>query len=488
MAKKTKITKTGNISEWYSYIIQQADMADYSPVGGCIVMLPYATKIWESIQGYHNINLKKRGVENANYPLLIPQSLLEKEQEHIDGFSAEVAWVTEGGSEKLSEKLAIRPTSETIMYHFFAKFIQSHADMPLKHNQWCSIIRWEQTLTKPFIRGKEFWWTETHTCHSTKKEAEGEVSDGLKDYVNMCENLLAIPVIPGRKPQHDKFPGADYTTAIEAMMPDGKSLQLGTSHLLGQHFSKMFNIEFQDKNEKKEFAYQTSYGFSTRLLGGLVLVHGDDDGLVLPPKVAPLPVAIIPMWKTETKDKIITKAKKIKELLEKQNIDVVLDLAEDKSPGYKFSRWEQKGVPLRIEIGENELNDNTVCCVRRNWKTRLNNNPDLNKKEIIATADIQKQIPKILEEIQKELLCDAKKELDKRYSVAKTRKDFDKVIKEANGYCEAGWCGDEKCDEQIKEETAARIVLIPDKPKEKHAKCIVCGKPAKESVLFSRKY
>jgi len=488
MAKKTKIAKTGNTSEWYSYIIQETQMADYSPVGGCIVMLPYATKIWENIQGCHNKNLKKRGVQNANYPLLIPQSILEKEEKHIEGFSAEVAWVTKGGSEKLKEKVAIRPTSETIMYHFFAKFIQGYGDMPLKHNQWCNVVRWEQTITKPFIRGREFWWTETHTCHSSKKEAESEVKDGLNDYIDMCENLLAIPVIAGKKPEHDKFPGADYTTAIEAMMPDGKSLQMGTSHLLGQHFSKIFNIEFQDKNEKKQFAFQTSYGFSTRILGGLILVHGDDDGLIIPPKIAPIHIALIPMWKTETKNKIISKAKKTKELLEKMNLEVVLDLNEDKSPGYKFSKWEQKGVPLRIEIGENEVNDNTVCCVRRNWKTRTAGNPKLSKKEIIPFSKMQKEIPKMLEEIQDELFETAKKELNKRYSIAKTKGEFDRIVKAANGYCEAGWCGDEKCDDLIKEKTAARIVLIPNKPKQKHSKCIVCGKKAKEVVLFSRKY
>ena len=488
MSKKNKITKTGNMSQWYSYIIQQAEMADYSPVGGCIVMLPYATKIWENIQQYHNINLKKRGVENTNYPLLIPQSLLEKEQEHIAGFSAEVAWVTKGGNEELSEKLAIRPTSETIMYHFFAKFIQSYTDMPLKHNQWCNVLRWEQTVTKPFIRGKEFWWTETHTCHASKKEAQTEVKEALNDYVDMCENLLAIPVIPGKKPDHDKFPGADYTTAIEAMMPDGKSLQMGTSHLLGQHFSKMFDIAFQDKNEKKQFAYQTSYGFSTRILGGLILAHGDDDGLIIPPKIAPIPVAIVPVYKTESKNKVVSKAKKIKESLEKLNLDVVIDLDEDKSPGYKFSKWEQKGVPLRIEIGGQEVENNSICAVRRNWKTRIKNNPDLGKKEIIPDKDVEKQIPKMLDEIQNELFDFAKKDLEKRYSIAKTREEFDSIIKEGTGYCEAGWCGDEKCDEEIKEKTAARIVLIPNNPKQKYAKCIVYGKPSKETVLFSRKY
>jgi len=306
------IKKSQNISNWYSYIVQQTKMADYSPVGGCIVMLPYATKIWENIQEYHNQKLKKRNVENANYPLLIPNSILKKEQEHIVGFSPEVAWVCEGGNKKkLNEKLAIRPTSETIMYYFFAKFIQSYGDLPLKHNQWCNIIRWEQTLTKPFIRGKEFWWTETHTCHALKKEAEEEVKNGLLDYVDLCQNLLAIPLLKGKKTHYDKFPGADYTTSIEAMMPDGKSLQMGTSHLLGQHFSKMFNIKFIDKNEKKQFAFQTSYGFSTRLLGAIILVHGDDDGLIIPPKIAPIHIAIIPIYSQKNKSKIINKKAKL---------------------------------------------------------------------------------------------------------------------------------------------------------------------------------
>lgn len=470
------VKKSENFSKWYIEVVKKAGMAETSPIEGCMVFTPNSYAIWENIQSYMNKFIRETGHSNAYFPLFIPERFLKKEAEHFSGFTPEVAWVTEGGSSKLNERLAIRPTSETIMYHTFAKWIRSHRDLPLLINQWCNIVRWETKAAKPFLRNREFLWQEGHTAHATEKEAEEEVMKILNFYKDVMETQLAVPVISGVKTESEKFKGAVYTTTIEAMMPDGKALQMGTSHNLGQNFSKPFDISFLDNDKKKKYVWQTSWGVSTRTIGALIMVHGDDKGLIVPPRVAPYQVVIIPIYKTDAEKKEVYKAceRTKKEL---SDLRVMLDKREQYTPGFKFNEWELKGAPLRIEIGPKDVEKKQVTLVRRDKKDKTT----LSEKDI-------KNIGKILEEIQNDLFNKAKKFFDEHVFVAKNFDDFKKTIKGKIGFIKACWCGSEECEASIKEETTATIRCVPFEKEKLFSDCVYCGKKAKNVVYFAKSY
>jgi len=469
--------KKSDFNEWYLEVIKKAELADQSPIEGCIIFTPYSYAIWENIQSYLDKRIKETGHLNVYFPLFIPESFLKKEAEHFSGFVPECAWVTEGGSSKLSEKLAIRPTSETIMYYTFSKWIRSHRDLPLLINQWCNIVRWETKAAKPFLRTREFLWQEGHTAHSTKEEADEEVMKMLNIYKELVETQLAIPVILGIKTESEKFKGALYTTTLEAMMPDGKALQMGTSHNLGQNFSKPFNITFLDKDKKKKHVWQTSWGVSTRMIGALVMIHGDDKGLILPPKIAPYQVVIIPIYKENTKQMVFEKCEKIKKEVEKEKISVLLDKRDQYTPGFKFNEWELKGVPIRIEIGPIDIEKKQITIVRR----------DKREKIIIKETEIEK-IKNVLEEMQKDLFNKAKKFFDEHTFIAKNFKEFKDIMKNKKGFIKACWCGSEKCEEMIKKETTTTIICVPFEKENVFSNCVYCGEKAKEVVFFAKTY
>ena len=470
------VKKSENFSKWYIEVIKKAGMAEQSPIEGCMIFTPNSYAIWENIQAYMNKGIKETGHSNAYFPLFIPESFLKKEAEHFSGFTPEVAWVTEGGSSKLNEKLAIRPTSETIMYHTFAKWIRSHRDLPLLINQWCNIVRWETKAAKPFLRNKEFLWQEGHTAHATEKEAEEEVLKMLNFYKDVMETQLAVPVLSGVKTDSEKFKGAEYTTTIEAMMPDGKALQMGTSHNLGQNFSKPFNISFLDNDKKKKYVWQTSWGVSTRTIGALIMVHGDDKGLVLPPRIAPYQAVIIPIYKNDDEKKEVYKAcERVKNNLAK--IRVIFDNREQYTPGFKFNEWELKGAPLRIEIGPMDVKKKQITLVRRDKKGKI----FLNEKDL-------GKIKGMLEEIQNDLFKNAKKFFDEHMFIAKNFDDFKKIMKDKKGFIKACWCGSEECEASIKEKTTATIRCIPFEKEKVFSDCVYCGKEAKFVVFFAKSY
>jgi prolyl-tRNA synthetase len=443
--------KSEDFSEWYTEVVLKSGLADYAPIKGCIIFRENSYSIWEKIQEIFNKKIRESGHRNVYFPMFIPESFLKKEAEHFAGFVPEVAWVTEGGSTPLEEKLAIRPTSETIIYATFAKWIRSWRDLPIKLNQWCNIVRWETKATKPFLRTREFLWQEGHTAHATKEDADKEVMDILNDYKEVMENYLAIPVLVGVKTEKEKFAGALYTTTLEAMMPDGKALQMGTSHNLGQNFAKVFDIKFIGEDEKEHHVWQTSWGISTRIIGALVMVHGDDRGFVAPPKVAPVQVVIVPIpYKGADATAIVAKAKEILEKLKEKGITVILDDREEYTPGWKFNEWELKGVPVRIEIGPRDLKKNQITMARR----------DTYQKTTAKMDEAVQATEKLLEEIQNNL-----------YAKAKT-----------------AWCGSSKCEEKIKEETGATIRLRPFEKEKPIANCVYCGEKAVEMVYFARSY
>jgi len=456
-------SKQTNFSEWYLEVIRKAKMADYAPVKGCIVFMPQSYSIWERIQEIVNKEIKGTGHRNAYFPLFIPKKLLTQEAEHFEGFVPEVAWVTKGGNTELEEPLAIRPTSETIMYVMYKNWIQSYRDLPLLINQWCSVVRWETKATKPFLRTKEFLWQEGHTAHAAKEDADKEVFYILGFYKKMLEEYLAIPVLAGKKSESEKFAGALYTTAIEAMMPDGKALQAGTSHNLGQNFSKPFEISFIDEKEAKQFAWQTSWGVSTRLIGALIMVHGDDKGLVIPPKVAPIQAVIIPIYFKDGAKKVVEKAQEIKAELEKKGISAELDARENYTPGWKFNEWELMGVPVRIEIGPKDMEKKQAMLARR----------DTGEKKAVPEKEAAAKVSELLEDIQKSMFKKAEKNMKEMTTEAKDYSEFKKTIEAKGGFVKAGWCGSEECEEAIQKETTAtnRIVLEEEK-----GKCVKCGK------------
>lgn len=473
------VKKSENFSEWYTQVILKSELADYAPVKGCMIFRELSYAIWEKIQEIFDAKIKATGHKNVYFPLFIPEHFLKKEAEHFEGFVPEVAWVTMGGDTPLEEKLALRPTSETIMYATFAKWIRSWRDLPVKINQWCNIIRWDTKGTKLFLRTREFLWQEGHTVHATKEEADQEVMQILNEYKDLMENYLAIPVLKGKKSEREKFPGALYTTCLEAIMPDGKALQMATSHHLGQNFSKVFKIKFLDKEEKEQYAWQTSWGFSTRLIGALVMVHGDDKGLVLPPKIAPIQVVIVPIpYKDVDTEQILAKAKEIYEKLHKNGIQVVLDDRTEYTPGWKFNDWELKGVPLRIEIGPRDLKQGQVTLARR----------DTFEKTAVKEENVTDAVTKLLEDIQRNLFEKAKKILEENITTVTAYKDFKKVLKEKGGFIRACWCGSSDCEKNVKEETGATIRIVPLEKEKIFANCIYCGEEAKEVVYFARSY
>ncbi len=480
MSKEIGITvkKSEDFSEWYTQVVIKAQLTDYAPVKGLIVLRPYGYSIWEFLKSSIDQKLKATGHENGFLPVLIPESLLSKEATHFAGFTPEVFWVTRSGDTEVGDRLALRPTSETLAYSMYSKWIKSWRDLPLKINFWNSALRAEIKSTKPFLRTSEFLWQEGHTVHSTKEEAEEEVMTILDVYRKTVEEELAIPVIIGKKSEKEKFVGAVYTTTMESIMPDGKALQMGTSHFLGQNFSKPFDVKFLDKQNVETFAWQTSWGVSWRLIGALIMVHGDDKGLVLPPRVAPVQAVIIPIYSSQAdKDTVLRKANEIKERLAKRSLRVHLDARDEFTPGYKFNDWEMKGVTLRIEIGPKDLAKNKVVLVRR----------DNLKKSDLSFDNIESGVVKALDEIQADLFEKAKKLLNERI---KSVADFDKFQKEIEigMFLSAPWCGDQKCEERIKEETGADIRVIPFDAKTSNSPCIVCGAPSKSDAMFARGY
>lgn len=478
-AKETGITvkKSEDISEWYTQVIQKAELAEYTGVSGCMILRPRAYAIWEKLQAFFDAEIKKLGVKNAYFPLFIPESLLKREAEHVAGFAPEVAWVTQGGDSKLNERLAIRPTSETIMYEAYAKWIRSHRDLPLKINQWVNVVRWEFKHPVPFLRGREFLWQEGHTVAATKEESEKEVLDILELYRRVFEELLAVPVIKGKKSENEKFAGADYSTSVETIVPSGKAVQAATSHHLGQRFAKSFNISFLNEKGESSFPYQNSWGFSTRSIGAMILFHGDDKGLVIPPKVAPLEVVIVPILFDDTKEKVLKEAKKIKDALVTHT--VLLDDRDAYTPGWKFNEWELKGVPLRIEIGPKDIVKGDCVVVRR----------DTGEKVVVKTKEVSEKVPQMLDAIQKNLFAKAKKWLDENTVYANDVSSFERAIKEKKLVI-TPWCERAECADKIKEKTeGAKALNIPfDQPKKVSKTCAWCGADAKRSALFAKSY
>src|SRR3990170_1638333 len=473
------VKKNEDFSEWYTEVVLKSGMAEYSPIKGCMIIREHAYAIWEKIQEVFNKKIKETGHNNVYFPMFIPESFLKKEGEHFEGFVPEVAWVTQGGETPLEEKLAIRPTSETIMYATFAKWIRSWRDLPLKINQWCNIVRWETKATKLFLRTREFLWQEGHTAHATKEEAEKEVMDILQGYRDVMENYLAIPVLIGVKTDSEKFAGALYTTTLEAIMPDGKALQMGTSHNLGQNFAKVFEIKFVGEDEKEHHVWQTSWGISTRLIGAVVMVHGDDKGLVLPPKVAPVQVVIVPIpYKDADSTAIESKAKEIADKLKEKNLAVILDNREEYTPGWKFNQWELKGVPVRIEIGPRDLKQQQVIVVRR----------DTGIKAAVKEAEAISSVETLLVEIQHNLYAKARMGLEEKTTVVTNYEEFKRVLCEKGGFIKAAWCGSADCEAKIKEETGATIRLKPFEKEKPIAGCVYCGEKAEETVYFARSY
>jgi len=471
------VSKNDNFSEWYTQVVVKAELADYAPVKGLIVLRPDGYSIWESIKESLDKKLKETGHRNGFLPVLIPESLLGKEKEHFEGFNPEVFWVTHSGNSELGDKLALRPTSETLAYSLYSKWIKSWRDLPLKINFWNTALRAEIKGTKPFIRTSEFLWQEGHTVHANKDEAEKEVADILQLYKKTIEEELAVPVVTGKKSEKDKFVGAVYTDTLESLMPDGKALQMGTSHFLGQNFSKPFDVKYLDENNVETFAWQTSWGVSWRLIGGMIMIHGDDKGLVLPPKVAPIQVVIIPIYySNDDKEKVMQKANQIKDILSEIDLRVHLDDREQLTPGFKFNDWEMRGIPIRIEIGPKDIAKNQAVLVRRHNQTKTS----------IEMDSLTEKISSELKNIQKEMFDAAKKILDERivrvseYQQFKEQLDNGKMI-------DCSWCGNQTCEDKIKEETGADIRVIPS-DNTKAETCIYCKNSGTTNVLFARGY
>jgi len=473
------VKKSENFSEWYTQAVLKSELADYAPMKGCIIFREYSYAIWEKIQQIFDKRIKEIGHKNAYFPVFIPESLLRKEAEHFEGFVPECAWVTIGGNSQLEERLAVRPTSETIIYAMYAKWVRSWRDLPIKLNQWCNIVRWETKATKPFIRTREFLWQEGHTAHATKEEADQEVMEILGIYKDLMENYLAIPVLTGRKSENEKFAGALYTTTLEALMPDGRALQMGTSHNLGQNFAKVFDIKYIGPDEKEHYVWQTSWGISTRLIGAIVMVHGDDRGLIIPPKIAPIQVVVIPIFYKEVeREAILKKAKEIFEKLKNNGISTVLDDRSEYTPGWKFHHWELKGVPLRIEIGPKDLEKKQVTLARR----------DTFERTAAKEEEVVQAVRKMFEAIQANLYRRAKEFLESHITTVKNYEEFKEALKNKGGFIKACWCSSSTCEEKIKEETGATIRLIPFEKEEPFSNCVYCGKEAKEVVYFAKAY
>lgn len=471
-----KITaRDTDFASWYTDVVREAKLCDYSSMRGCLNYLPNGYAIWENIQKKLDKYFKETGVENVSLPMLIPESLLQKEKDHIAGFAPEVAWVTKGGNEDLEEKCCIRPTSETLFCDVWQKQVKSYRDLPLIWNQWCSVLRWEKT-TRPFLRSREFLWQEGHTLHATHEEAENRTKQMFQVYYDFVTKDLAIPLVCGKKTESEKFAGAEDTYTIEAMMHDGKSLQSGTSHFFGSGFPDSFNIKYLDKENKLHSCYETSWGLSTRIIGAIIMVHGDDDGLVLPPRIAPTQVMIIPI--AQQKEGVLDKAKEILDKLQKLNIRAKIDDSE-KSPGFKYSEQEILGIPLRIEIGPKDIEKNELVIVRRNDR----------KKITLKINEIENEIQNILEEMQNDMYNNAKNFLDNHIYTAKDMDEMKEISKNKIGFIKAMWCGDENCEDTIKTETEGfGSRCIPEEQEHLSDTCVCCGKKAKHMVVWGKSY
>lgn len=467
--------KQGDFSDWFTQVIEKAELIEYTDVSGCYVFRPASYRIWEKAKEFLDKKFKELGVENAYFPLLIPESYLSKESSHIKGFTPEVAWVTHAGETKLNERLAIRPTSETIMYPSYKKWIRSYKNLPLKINQFNNVVRWEFKNPVPFLRSREFLWQEGHTAFATKEEAIKEALQILDIYAKAYEELYAVPVIKGRKSEKEKFAGADITYSIETFLPNGKAIQCATSHNLGQNFSKAFDISFLDKDGKMKHIWQNSWGFTTRSIGIMIMFHGDDKGLVLPPRIAENKAVIVPILFDDTKAKVIKESKKIKEDLKELN--ALLDIREDYSPGWKFNEWELKGIPVRIELGPKDLKKKEVIVVRR----------DTGKKQSVKISQLKSFMQKLLEDIQKSLFKNAKKKLEESIVLVKNFDDFKKAIKEKK-LVKANWCGEEACEDWIKDKAEGAKSLNAPFNEKASGKCVQCDKKATMVMFFGKSY
>ena len=462
-----------NFAQWYTDIVKKAELVDYSSVKGCMIIRPYGYAIWENIQKYLDTKFKETGHENVYMPMFVPESLLQKEKDHVEGFAPEVAWVTQGGDNELSERLAIRPTSETLFCDHYSKIIESHKDLPKLYNQWCSVVRWEKT-TRPFLRTTEFLWQEGHTAHATAEEAQEETIKMLNVYAEMMENFLAIPVVKCQKTEKEKFAGAKATYTIESLMHDGKALQSGTSHNFGDGFARSFGIQYSDKNSQKQYVHQTSWGSTTRLIGALIMVHGDDSGLVLPPRVAPTQVIIVPI--AQHKEGVLEKAEELRERISK--VARVKADTSDKMPGWKFNEWEMKGIPVRVEIGPKDIENNVAVLVRR----------DTREKEVVSLDNLETRICELLDEIHDNLYAKALQNREEKTFVARNMEELKEIADTKPGFIKAMWCGDLACEEAIKEQAGLTSRCIPFEQEEITDTCVCCGKKAKSMVYWGKAY
>lgn len=461
-----------DFAQWYTDVVKKAELIDYSSVKGCMIIKPAGYAIWENIQKELDARFKETGVENVYMPMFIPESLLQKEKDHVEGFAPEVAWVTHGGLEPLQERLCVRPTSETLFCDYYANCVESYRDLPKLSNQWCSVVRWEKE-TRPFLRSREFLWQEGHTAHATAEEAQERTVMMLNVYADFLENVLAIPVIKGQKTEKEKFAGALATYTVEALMHDGKALQSGTSHNFGDGFAKAFDIKYTDKDNKLKYVHQTSWGMTTRLIGAVIMVHGDNRGLVLPPRIAPVQVAVIPIQ--QKKEGVLEKAEWLKEVLSDYKVKVD---DSDKSPGWKFSEQEMRGIPIRIEIGPKDIEANQCVIVRR----------DTNEKIVTSLDDVKAQVDTVLQTMQKEMLERAREHRDSHTSVALTYDEFKDAIANKPGFVKAMWCMDEACEIKIKEDTTATSRCMPFEQEHLSDTCVCCGRPAKAMVYWGKAY
>lgn len=477
MAKNKKLVEEitsmeEDFAQWYTDVVKKAELVSYSSVRGCMIIRPYGYAIWENIQKEMDSRFKETGVENVYMPMFIPESLLQKEKDHVEGFAPEVAWVTHGGQEKLQERLCVRPTSETLFCDHYSEVIQSYRDLPKLYNQWCSVVRWEKT-TRPFLRSTEFLWQEGHTAHATAEEAEERTIQMLNVYADFCEKVLAIPMIKGQKTEKEKFAGAHQTYTIEALMHDGKALQSGTSHNFGDGFARAFDIQYTDKNNNLQYVHQTSWGVSTRIIGAIIMVHGDNSGLVLPPRIAPTQVMIIPI--AQHKEGVLDKAYELKDTLKSFRVKVD---DSDKSPGWKFSEQEMRGIPIRIEIGPRDIEANQAIIARR----------DTGEKITVSLDNIEEEVNNILEKMQVDMLEKARNHRDANTSTVTSYDEFKDVIENKQGFVKAMWCGDLACEEKIKEDTGATSRCIPFEQEQIADTCVCCGKEAKHMVYWGKAY
>jgi len=479
MAKEKKLVESitsmdEDFAKWYTDIVKKAELIEYTSVKGCMVIRPYGYAIWENMQKILDGMFKETGHENVCMPMFIPESLLQKEKDHVEGFAPEVAWVTHGGSEKLEDRLCVRPTSETLFCEHYSNIIHSYRDLPKLYNQWVSVVRWEKT-TRPFLRSREFLWQEGHTIHATAEEAIAETEQMLNIYAEFCERDLAMPVIKGKKTESDKFAGAESTYAIEALMHDGKALQAGTSHYFGDGFARAFDIEYTDKENKHVFPHQTSWGVTTRLIGAIIMTHGDNSGLVLPPAVAPIQVVILPI--AQHKEGVLEKCAEVTDVLKKAGIRVKLD-GSDKSPGWKFSEHEMRGVPLRVELGPKDIEANQAVIVRR----------DTREKIVVSLDELAEKVNEELVKMQADMLARAKAHLAENIHTATDYETFKDIVANKTGFVRTMWCGDQECELKIKEDTGATSRCMPFEQEQLSDVCPVCGKPAKAMVYWGKAY